>query len=1628
MKINTKSKTVDAHASEVCYAAQSTQRISRFASLSWKMRSLWEGGMGQVKWPFMQRTQKYDVTGRSAEFIPPRRRRVPGSADAHARASRSASIARTGASALRFMKSRHGMQESIGTMHCRSRREEALILSGRIMSLLTSAPTRFKERSAPRTRRSATSFNLFNPFNRFNASTFQRLCLPLLLTLLSPLLARAQPSSLAREDFWVPDGPVNAIVETNGAVYIGGLFEYISPVSLTGNAFDLVSGAALPGFPKVNGAIKAIVADNAGGWFIGGLFTSVGGVPVTNLVHIRADKTVDTNWVANPDDAVLALVSSSDKLYVGGSFLHISGQPHSLLAAIDPATGAGFLSWTGKVTTTFPKPSVNALALADGRLYIGGYFSFINGAPREHVGSVDAANGADNSWYPNGYTGAEAGARVDALAISGSVLYVGGTFSSIGGLQSNAVPRHYLAALDTTKDLGASVLPWNPDANGPVTSFALSCDTVYAGGSFTSIGGQARSRIAAVDLATGLATAWNPGANSTVLAVALAGNTIYAGGKFTQIGGQAREFLAALDTTTGEATLWHPKADFGVAGISISGGAVIAGGALGPGGKLRSNAAAFDVRTGQPLDWNPQITDCTSISGFCYEGVYAMAASSNLIYFGGPFRSINGQSRNHAGAVDSVSGAVSGWHPNADGIIETLLNFGGAVYAGGRFTSIGGQTRTNLAALDPATGLATGWNPGPNDKVTALAGLGSTIYSGGLFTRIGGQLRNRLAALDSSTGAATAWNPNVNDQVSAISISGPTVYVGGQFSKVSTQAVNRLAALDISTGSASCWLPTPQLVTPAGKTNSAAVNALIASGNLVYAGGSFTLVAGQPRNNLSAINTNCPGAPAPWDPNADQSVSALVLSRGVAYSGGFFQTVGGQYRPYFAVFPPNGSPRITTQPLSQLVAIGQNVTFTGGATGQVPLSYQWQMNGTNLPGATNASLLIPNAQVSNSGEYMLVVTNALGLVSSRPATLTVLQPIAITAQPASQTVAPGVTVNLSVTATGNPAPTYQWRLNGVNIPGAIYAKLTLTNAQPTDGGSYSVLVANIGGVTNSTIASVVVTTSSLTLANNLGARVTLNTASGLGSASNVGATKEAGEPNHAGKVGGASVWLGWRAPSSGIATFSARGSGLDTLLGIYTGAGMSNLVAVANDDDRAGFATSQASFNAVAGVEYLIAIDGFAGASGNIVLGWSLDTTTVPFPRIFNQPLSETVFTGSTAMFSVEVTSPTAVTYQWFFGCRQIIGATSSSLVINNAQQADVGNYRVLVMNASSKVAVSLDAFLEIGPEPKVVSHDKLEDLLNADVQSALTLEPFNASALQRFNASPLQPLAASGVSGFVSVSAGTVDAQLLNNTGATTQQGEPSPCGVIGGSSKWFGLQPATNGMMLIDTIGSAIDTVMAVYTGTNLFTLKLVACDNNSAPDGIRSLVLFPATNGVKYAVAVDGVNGAQGPISLNWKFDGPPTATNPPANLVLPLGTTTTLYSSFKGIAPLSFQWFWNNQAISRATNAMLLLSNLQTAQAGTYSLMASNFAGATMATIATVKVGTPIQLGYGVVHTNGGWRFRVTGTNSQNYALQGSTNLTNWVILRTNSTPSTAIDFVDPQTPINPRRFYRVVPWP
>jgi hypothetical protein len=114
----------------------------------------------------------------------------------------------------------------------------------------------------------------------------------------------------------------------------------------------------------------------------------------------------------------------------------------------------------------------------------------------------------------------------------------------------------------------------------------------------------------------------------------------------------------------------------------------------------------------------------------------------------------------------------------------------------------------------------------------------------------------------------------------------------------------------------------------------------------------------------------------------------------------------------------------------------------------------------------------------------------------------------------------------------------------------------------------------------------------------------LSGTSGTVTGTSLGATKEVGEPNHAGNAGGASVWYRWTAPSSGTVTLSTTGSGFDTLLAVYTGSSVGALSLVTANDDTPPGTTSSATFIALAGTEYRIALDGYNGASGALTLSW----------------------------------------------------------------------------------------------------------------------------------------------------------------------------------------------------------------------------------------------------------------------------------------------------------------------------------------------------------------------------------------------------------------------------------------
>jgi hypothetical protein len=176
-----------------------------------------------------------------------------------------------------------------------------------------------------------------------------------------------------------------------------------------------------------------------------------------------------------------------------------------------------------------------------------------------------------------------------------------------------------------------------------------------------------------------------------------------------------------------------------------------------------------------------------------------------------------------------------------------------------------------------------------------------------------------------------------------------------------------------------------------------------------------------------------------------------------------------------AGFLYNLVPAITNQPQSNAVTPGSTATFAVATSNDSAAGFQWKFNGVPIAGATSALLNIFNASAGNQGNYSVVVGDRAGTITSALASLTVADGATITGQPASQSLAAGKPIVLSVAASGTNL-TYQWTFNGVAIPGATGPTYTVVNAGAADSGVYAVALFNGTTTTTSVPATVAVNT------------------------------------------------------------------------------------------------------------------------------------------------------------------------------------------------------------------------------------------------------------------------------------------------------------------------------------------------------------------------------------------------------------------------------------------------------------------------------------------------------------------------------------------------------------------------
>lgn len=424
---------------------------------------------------------------------------------------------------------------------------------------------------------------------------------------------------------------------------------------------------------------------------------------------------------------------------------------------------------------------------------------------------------------------------------------------------------------------------------------------------------------------------------------------------------------------------------------------------------------------------------------------------------------------------------------------------------------------------------------------------------------------------------------------------------------------------------------------------------------------------------------------------------------------------------------------------------------------------------------------------------------------------------------------------------------------------------------------------------------------------------------------NINATREPNEPQHAGDLGGRSIWYQWTPEKPGTYRISTAGSHvlyddevpMDTILGVYTGpvlAGLSDRAA--NDDRSIRDATSEVILDAVAGTAYAIAVDGW-----NPSFGENEDTQRAAQGRIHLSitpltPPENDTFRNARPITSLPVQTFTnvaaatlqngepvhdgkrnrSVWYKWTAPRDGIVAAGTTGNLYDDfrARKSGIGVYTGNTVSSLQR-APYLPGYPEsAGLGARVV-------LFATEAGTTYHIATDDEGRASASNLS-LTMAWAPGNDDFANAATITGTSAVLtgHNMGATGEPGEPvipdpsyhNPEQRPAPASVWWRWTAPASGNTRVDTFGSEIYSVLAVYTGERVDALTTVAYENSVGRDPVNGLYRarngtgfldFRAVAGTTYHIQVVGDlydRSSQGPIRLS--LDGPPLPPGPPTGL--------------------------------------------------------------------------------------------------------------------------------------------------
>ena len=615
------------------------------------------------------------------------------------------------------------------------------------------------------------------------------------------------------------------------------------------------------------------------------------------------------------------------------------------------------------------------------------------------------------------------------------------------------------------------------------------------------------------------------------------------------------------------------------------------------------------------------------------------------------------------------------------------------------------------------------------------------------------------------------------------------------------------------------------------------------------------------------------------------------------------------------------APAIATQPADQIAITGQTATFSVTATG-TSLRYQWQKDGTNIPGATSSSYTTAaTSNADNGARYSVTVSNSEDLVTSSSARLTV-SPVAvapaINTQPIAQTVTEGQTAGFSVTATGTGPLTYQWKKNGTNIPGATSSTYTTDTTVSGDNNAlFSVVIGNSAGTATSSNATLTVSARAVVPA------IT---------------TQPAAQSVTAGQSASFSV----TATGTGPLTYQWKKNGIN-----ISGA-ISSAYTIP--------ATAAGDANAVFTVE----VSNSAGTAISITATLTVTPAAVA-PAVTSQPAALSVTTGQTATFSVIATGTAPLRYQWMKNGLNVtdgVGGTTGTYTTPATVDGDNNALFTVVVSNSAGTVTSSTARLTVAAAvvAPAIGTQPTTQTVTAGQSATFLVTAIGTSPSYQWKKN------GTDIPGATS-STYTTSATINSDNAAVFTVVVSNSAGTVTSSSATLTVIPAVVAPTI--TTQPAAQTVTVGQTAT--FSVTAAGSsrnyqwrkDGSNIPGATSSSYTTPATsssdNGAMFTVVVSnsagGVTSSDATLTVNLVA---PAITTPPAAQTVIAGQTATFSVSVTGTSP-NYQWRKNGSNINGATSSSYTTpATVMGDNNAVFTVVVSNSVGTVTSSSATLSV--------------------------------------------------------------------------